>query len=398
MITISGITPTSTHLSGNEIKVTATTSGAPTGATGYQILLKIVSADNVIKGGPFIDAKTPDENGEVKFDPSGYVNQPYEVDFKWPIPNQWESRWQGYVDQVYDVMLVPGERYINEEGELVENFQASWGTIFVVKGQLNYLVLAQLNDLGKTWHEYYCVEGRWLTYMPLVQTVGPYQPVKLWWKPPTTSLGLTLKGKAYYSDGKTIDFSTSGADQLWYDVMFEFSVQPVGLEFYPIVDGAQLLYYEVWLQTTPGVEKRTFIVEHAYKESNYYLFADNQIGGIDTIWLSGAAKYAPTGERTVSSKPFEPGMGVKQRTRFVNGESRRRRWIINSGFKSKEEMEALDVLLDTPHAWLAVPPPGGSNEINDYKIVPVIITSSELALTDSMNDLESVDIEMEEAY
>ena len=61
-------------------------------------------------------------------------------------------------------------------------------------------------------------------------------------------------------------------------------------------------------------------------------------------------------------------------------------------------MTALDVLLDTPNAWLLVPPPGGSMHIVQYTVVPVIITSTELQLTNSMNDQESIEIEIMEAY
>ena len=61
-------------------------------------------------------------------------------------------------------------------------------------------------------------------------------------------------------------------------------------------------------------------------------------------------------------------------------------------------MEALDILLACPNAWLLKQPANGSDSLAQYTVVPVNITSSELALVDSMNDLHSVDIEIEEAY
>ncbi|WP_372775668.1 hypothetical protein [Mangrovibacterium sp.] len=395
-ITLSDITNTSTHLSGNRIKVVATTGGIPSGATDYKILLKIVSADNVLFGSPFIDAIAPDDNSEAEFDISGYVDQPVNVDLKWPIPNEYEGRWHGYPNQVYDVQLYAGERYIDSDGNLQESFQAVWGTIFVVKGKLDSLMLARLNELGQTWFTHFSEGGKFLTYMPTTQYIGPDTPVKLWWKSPTTTLAFSLKAKAYYDDGSTVNYSGDGT--LWYDVMFEFSVQPRGLQFYPYISGAKLLYYEVWIDSTPNVEKRTFIIDHDYKENNYYLFVDNKIGGIDTIWLNGAVKYNPTGQRTVTSRPFQSGQTTKNRTRFVGGQSRTRKWTINSGFKTKAEMEAIDILLDTQNAWLAIPPADGSTDISQYVLVPVIITSTELDLTDSISDLQSVEIEIEEAY
>jgi hypothetical protein len=185
---------------------------------------------------------------------------------------------------------------------------------------------------------------------------------------------------------------------MWYDVMFEFDLHLPGLNINPIVGIAKLLYYEAWMTGTPNVEKRTFIIDWNYHEEVYYLLADNQIGGIDCISLTGAAVYNPSAERKIAVKPFEKGMGVKQRTHLVTGNSRTRRWQINSGYKSKAEMTALDMLLDTPNAWLLVPPQGGSDFIAQYSVVPVIITNTELQLTNAMNDQESVEIEFTEAY
>ena len=93
MITLSNIAATSTHLSGNAIEITATTSAIPPGATRYQILLKIVSVDGVLIGSPFIDAVAPDADGVAEFDISGYVDQPVVKDFHWPIPTEFEGRW-----------------------------------------------------------------------------------------------------------------------------------------------------------------------------------------------------------------------------------------------------------------------------------------------------------------
>jgi hypothetical protein len=395
-VTISGILPASTHLSGNIIELKATTSGIPAGASEYKILLKIVSADNILFGTPFMDAIAPDSAGVARFDISGIVDQNVNKDFHWPIPTQYEGRWHGYVNLVYDIFLIPGEMYVNQSNVLVENWQAAFGTIFIVKGKLNDLVLSQLNQSNNSWFDYFCAGGRWFTYQPLTQYITPYQPIKLWWKPPTTGLNFTLNAKGYYSDGSVknyADFPT-----MWYDVMFEFELQPSGLGFPPIDGDAKLLKFEVWMTGTPSVEKRTFIIDWAYHEEVWFLLADNQIGGIDCISLTGAIAYNPSGERKITGKPFEKGMAIKQRTQIVSGNKRTRRWQINSGYKSKAEMTALDVLLDTPNAWLLMPPIGGSDFINQYSIVPVIITSTEMQLTDSMQDQQSIDIEITEAY
>ena len=395
-ITISGIADNSTHLSGNIIEVKATTSGKPAGASEYRIMLKIESTDNVLEGSPFFDAITPDANGLAIFDISGLMDQHIQKDFYWPIPNTWEGRWHGYTNLVYDVRLTPGEVYIDENNLLVENWGSLFGTIFIVKGKLDNYFLAKLQQQNLSWFDYFCAGGRWFTHQPLIQYITPNQPVKLWWKPPQTGLSFALNAKAYYSDNSELVFS--GSPTMWYDVMFEFDLQPDGLGFFPVINDAKLLYYEVWMTGSPNVEKRTFIIDHRYQEETYFLLADNQIGGIDCISLTGATEYSTTSERNIAIKPFQKTMGVKHRTKLPTGIKRERQWKINSGYKSKQEMIALEMLLHTPAAWLLVPPANGSTNIADYTVVPVNITSSSLTLTNSLTDQESVEIEFTEAY
>lgn len=395
-ITIYEIANTDTKLSGNEIRVKATTSGVPAGATDYRILLKIISADNLLVGSPFIDAIAPDADGNAFFDISGYVDQPADKDFTWPIPDLYGSRWHGYSDQVYDVNLQPGERYIDSDGNLQETFQSVFGTIFVVKGKLNPDFYAYLNTYGLTWFSYFCNAARWFSFMPITQYIHPNQPVKLWYKPPTTGLTFTFHAKAYYSDGNIKNYA--GFPELYYDVMFEFEVGASGLGFPPIDGNAKLLKYEVWMDGTPSLEKRTFILNWDYHESTNYLFVDNGAGGIEVIWLSGAVKFAPAGEHTIAERPLTRSMTVKHRTKNIGNVRRTRRWIINSGYKNKEEMEALQVLLYSPAAWLVKQPANGSDSLAQYSIIPVIIKNPGFDLTDSVSDLDNIDIELEEAY
>jgi hypothetical protein len=395
-ITITEIAANSTHLSGNIIKVVATTSGIPVNATDYKILLKIVSIDNLLIGSPFIDGKTPDVNNRCEFDISGYIDQHAEKDFAWPVPGVFDGKWQGYEDQVYEVQLVAGESYINSSGALVETFQSAFGTVFAVKGKLNPLVQSRLNDASATWFSYYISGGKWLTYMPATQYVGPHQPVKLWWKPPTTGLTFAFKVKAYYTDGSTDTYT--GSPTMYYNVMFEFDCHPAGLGFTLSNSTKRLQYYEVWMEGTPNVEKRTFIIDWRPVENNYYLFADNQQGGIDCIWLNGAVTYSPESEKIITQKPYVSGMGTKQRTRYVGSSRRTRTWTLSSGYRfTAEEIDALDVLLDTTFAWLAVPPSAGATNIAQYKLVPVIVGNTGFELSNSMADLYAVQIKLEEA-
>lgn len=394
MITISEIAASSTHLSGNPIKVKATTSGIPVGATDYMILLKIVSVDDVLFGGPFVAAIAPDADLVSDFEISGWVNQEIEKDLTWPVPDQYQGRTHGHENLAYDVQLVPGERYINSSGNLVENYQTTWGTLFIVSGELNEYMIAQLNSAAHTWYSYYCTGGRWLTVMPENQKTAPYQPVKLWWKAPG-DITVALKAKAYYTDGTTAEFAVNY--DLYRGVLNEFDVRAADFGF-TITDATKKLwYYEVWLDGDPAVAKQTYTIDHRYVEENWYLFADNKIGGIECIWLGGRVKYAPAGSRSFSKRPQRSGEGIKQRTRYTQAKSLRR-WTINTGYKSRGEMEALLVLLNTEYAWLAIPPAGGSNDITQYQLTPVIVVNSDLPLLDNSADVLDFDIELEEAY
>ena len=393
-ITISEITASSTHLSGNPIKVKATTSAIPSGATEYMILLKIVSVDDVLFGGPFVSAIAPDASLEAEFEISGWVNQEIEKDLTWPIPDVYGSRWHGFESLAYDVQLVPGERYIDSNGDLVETYGSTWGTLFIVSGQLNEYLLAKLNSASSSWYAWYCTGGRWFSFMPLSQKVNAYQPVKLWWKSPADG-AYVLKVKGYYTDGSTETYT--GNPDLYVGVLFESDVNPADCGLTISSATKRLTYYEVWMEGTPNVETRTFVIDWTYHEENWYLFTDNEIGGIECIWLSGAVKYQPSASRSVSKRPQRSGEGIKQRTRYVAAKSLRR-WTINTGFKPRAEMEALLMLLDSEYMWLAIPPEGGSTDISLYTLTPVLVTSSELPLFDNSADLFSIDIEFEEAY
>src|SRR5690606_5045527 len=111
-VTLSGITPSSTHLSGNPIQVLVTSSGAPAGSSAYEVLLKIESNDGELEGAPFIDADTPNADGLVKFDISALVDQAVSRSIAWPIPTLWEGKYHGYQNMIYDVHLTAGEKYI----------------------------------------------------------------------------------------------------------------------------------------------------------------------------------------------------------------------------------------------------------------------------------------------
>lgn len=398
-ITLSELTAPSTHLSGNDIWVKATTSGIPAGATDYKILLKIVSIDNVLTGSPFIDAITPDAAGVAWFNFSGYVNQGIRSQLHWPIKGLWEGKITPYTDNAYDIWLYGGERYIDANGNLVEQFEAvPLQPFFIIQGKYPERLVAKLNMQGKTWWDKYIRGGEFLSYMPITQQVTPYQPVKLYWIPPTTPLAVVVKVKYYLQDG-TSDVIVIFTGDLYIDVLTEFECHPVNAGI-PYAANNLPQKFEVWIESAGETvcAKRTFKINWAPPINKYwYLFADNRMGGIECIGLTGACVFEPAGEKVLVSVPFERGQDVRRATRLAKAGEKTRKWKINSGWKSKEELAAMEYLLDAPQAWLAVPPEDNSPDISNYTLTPVVISSNQLVLGDDMKEVESIDIELTEA-
>jgi hypothetical protein len=377
------------HLSGNPLWVQVTGASAPTGSSCYKILLKVTSVDGVLSGGPFVDGKAP-VSGEAWFDVSGYVDQPVEIGFEWPLSGGLNP----YPEQTLDITFAAGESYIDADDQLVENWYAPTGSHFVVKGGVSPRSLGIYNDAGSSFYQDYVAGYRWLTHMPLVQTVAPLQPVKLWLLA-AENRGCSFNIKAYYEDGSSYHYVNSGF-VLYKDILHEFNCLPWhgGFDKMPPVKptGVKMSRYEVWLEGLTDI--RTFVVDHRYYENMNYLFVANSVGGIDVIWLRGSVKKGFDSATVEASRQF-PRLGTaRQRTRLVASRSGQRTWKINSGFKTREEIVALADCLLSKQVWLLENATGHNNGT----LYPVTIRNSSTALTDSMEDLCSVDIEMEEAH
>lgn len=391
-ITISEISDNSTHLSGNPIWVKATSSGVPAGATNYRVLLKIVDIDGVLYGGPFIAENSIDGSNVCWFNISGWVDQFIEKDFNWPL----SGRVNAYPDLAYGVFLYAGERYIDSDGEPQESFQSVWGSLFIVKGKLTKIKLAEFNDAGTDWFTYFASGGKFLTLLPDNQWVSPWQPVKLWYKYPSASgAAVTLTCTGTFDDGSTQVVSQTPT--LTKASLYEFDLQPEHMGF-TLDDGNKKLIKYTF--NIAGGETRTYFIDWTHYEKYWYLFIDNQIGGIDCIWLKGRAKYSPSGQRNLSAKPIERNAGVKTPTLVVSANTRQRSWTINTGIHTEPGMmEALDIMLDSPNMWLAIPPDDGDTDLSNYTLAPVVCNNGSLDLRNSLNNnVDSVDLELLEAH
>lgn len=377
------------HLSGNPLFVKITGAVAPAGATNYKVLCKVTSTDGELVGGPFIDAKAPDGDGEALFDVAGYVDQPLDKVFEFPLSGGLVP----YNSQTLDITLTPGESYIDSDGDLQEN----WGTAsegnFVVKGGVGFRKLGEYNDLSSSFFADYVTGAKFLTHMPSGQVVHPYQPAKLWFLAAANG-SKNVKIKATYDDGSTYEYTS--AHTFYQNIMHEINCLPyhATAENMPPVKtgGIRMLYYEVWIDTVTA--KYVFTLDHSYHEQCNFLFAFNSLGGVDCVWLSGSVKKGYKTETVQAIRPFATTAGAKDRTLIVASRTGQRTWTINSGWKSQTEIEALKDLLLSKQVWLLEDAP----TYNSGTLHPVIVETSQADLYDSETDLYALELEIVEAH
>jgi hypothetical protein len=377
------------HLSGNPLFVKITGAVAPAGATNYKVLCKVTSTDGELVGGPFIDAKAPDSSDEALFDVSGYVDQPLDKVFEFPLSGGLVP----YNSQTLDITLTPGESYIDSNGDLQEN----WGTAsegnFVVKGGVGFRKLGEYNDLSSSFYADYVTGAKFLTHMPTGQVVHPYQPAKLWFLAAAGG-SKDVKIKAYYDDGSSYTYTS--AHTFYLNIMHEINCLPyhASAENMPPVKtgNAKMTYYEVWIDTL--TEKYLFTVDHTYHEQCNFLFAFNSLGGVDCVWLSGEVAKGYKTEMVQAIRPFPAAGTAKDRTLVVAARTGQRLWKINTGYKSKTEIEALKDLLLSKQVWLLE----DAGTYNSGTLHPVIIENTGADLYDSTADLYSLDLEISEAH
>lgn len=377
------------HLSGNPLWVLISGATVPALATNYKVLCKVTSTDGVLIGGPFIDAKAPDESGEALFDLSGYTDQPVEKVFEYPLTGGLNP----YTDDTLDMTFTPGESYIDENGDLKENWGSASAGNYVVKGGVGPRQLGKYNDDHSSFYADYVTGAKWLTYFPAVQTVAPFQPVKLWLLAAAGG-AKTLHIKGYYEDGSNYEYTHSHT--LYQDIMHEINCLPYHADstnLMPVKPGSiKMLYYEVWFEGLTS--KMTYYVDHTYHEQCNYLFGLNSLGGVDCVWLSGEVSKGFKTESVQAVRPFPIDGTAKYRTVIVASRTGARSWKINTGWKSKTEIESLKDILLSKQCWLLEDFTGnGTGTLH-----PVTIENSSADLFNSDENMYALEIEMAEAH
>lgn len=377
------------QLTGNPVWVQCTGGSAPAGSSEYKILLKIISQDGKLYGAPFIDAIAPDAGGEAWFDISGYVDQPVDAQFEFPVANPVVS----YATQAFNIQVQTGERYIDENGDLQETWGATSSVFQMLKGGLNPRQISAMNDAGTNYFETYLQNGLFLTPRPQGNFVHPTQPVKLWFMV-TAGVSTTFNVKGYYDDETTDSYSS--AVNLSTDSLYEFNCNPADLGLTLEPSGKKMTHFDVWLGAE-GAEisdVRRFHFNWEYCERPYFLLFANSLGGVDDVFMGGAVKEGIKVDGNVVYKPQERSASVFERTLITPNRSGQTYWQLNSGYKSSTEMLFLRDMLVAKQVWLLDP----NLSVSNYRIVPVTIESSSAELVDRSKDLYEVTIEVAEAH
>lgn len=394
------------QLSGNPIWVKLTGAVIPENATNYKLLLRITSLDDLLKGGPFVDAIAPDENGEALFDISGYIDQPFTPEFEWPAVGVITD----HTAAVFHIGLECGEQYILD-GELTSDYEAITYTdysLLALKGGVPDHLVCQYSQLYHSFVNDWINAGKFLTNQPNNAVVSPAQFVKLWYlrsvelsEDARWHLDIVLSNcELSMPPGRNYTFKLSGDMVIYgYDSaspagMLEFSINPVFAGLPDNISYGKILSYTFWLSLrdegeTEISERRTFIVNNRYYENNNYLFSANSLGGaVDVIWLHGAVEKSieTSGTEGVKQKGFTSNSRIG--SILVTGKTSRRKWKINTGYKSAAEIEALADIYLSRNLWL----------LHDGRLIPVILTNGEKLLNDSLEDVHSADLELLEAH
>lgn len=374
------------QLSGNPVWVHCTGAVIPAGASEYKILLQLVSEDGKLEGSPFTpDGKAPDANGEAWFDISGLVDQPVKAVFQYPPSGAVVT----YPTQAYNVTVMPGERYIDTTGTLVEN----WGTVSsvfqILKGGLSPREIAAMNATGDTFYSFYLQDGKFLTARPWGDEVHPTQPVKLWFMAVANSTA-DFNVKATYNDASEQTYTKSIAFDT--DNLYEFNCNPE-LHGIPMeTAGKKIDHFDVWI--TGLSETLRFTVDWKYCERPFFLLFANTFGGVDDIYLGGFGKDKFTTEGEVNYKPQERGATIYEPTLLSSDKSGQNKWTINTGWKELTAIQYYRDLLVSKQAWFLYP----NLTISHYVVIPIIVESTDKLLLDRSKDLFSIDIEFSEAH
>ena len=383
------VTGGAVQLTGNPVVINCAGGSVPSGAFEYMIMLRVLSPDGKLEGAPLIDAITPNPDGTAIFDISAILDQPHEMVFD----NNYVSKAIEYPLRAFNIQVQPGERYINSQGILVENWFTVSSVFQMIKGGLSPRQNAMMKAIGQTYYSKYIAGKKFLTPRPQGDVVHPNQPVKLWLMVVANYQAL-FKIKVFYSDGTDATATTELI--LNTDSLYELNCNPAlhGLALEPAYN-KKILYFDVWVDLLAyQTDTRRFQIDWNYCERPYFLFFANSLGGIDDIYLSGFGIDAFSVTGTQAYRPVRTTDTVYTPTIVSPNKAGQNKWKINSGWKSIPTIQFYRDLMLSKQAWFMYPNISNTSRI----IVPVIIESVSEEMINRQDDRWNIDIEFSEAH
>lgn len=370
------------QLSGNDVEIEVTNNDIK--GESPRALLKAISTDGAVAGGPFIDSKPwtvqPDETGKAIFDFSEYLDAPVDYGFTFPYS---EAIAVKHPLRAFDLNILAGGSYIDNVpasetfGKKIEAWQneANAVSIRILKGGMSQQRQAQYKESGLNFYQDFIQGNKWLTHRPDSQRISYNQPVRLWYLLPETE-AVTRQLKVNY-----ITAASSELIELTFDVtlepdgLYEFILDPAKLQLPE--DVTKFTVFQADGYTTIG-ESRTFIIDPQIYENNTFLFAANSLAGIDDHWFTGAVKLLLNTEGETGIQALDRNATTKDRSVVVTSKTGSRKWSIFPGNRlNVAEMESLQDLLYSKFLWL----------VWNNQIVPVNLENGEFELTGTMRDL-----------
>jgi hypothetical protein len=372
------------QLSGNRVQAEVET-GTITGEM-YNLLLKTTSLDESFPEG--IDATEPDSDKKAVFDIRNRVTLPIVYSFTWPLTGAVAIE---QPQMAKKVALDIGEKYVevvSGENKDKVNWSELTGAdyqVLILKGGVSKHQQAKYNEGSTTFYQEWIAGGKFLTMLPDNMRIAPGQPVKLWFiTKEATAQALTM----------VVDYKTTEGVNDYEEIpvtinpdkLFELCVNPGDLGLV----ASEITSYSVKLEKS-GVtigEIRNFQVDHEYYENNTYVLFANRVGGIDCLWFTGRVKRMFPTESERSQRDARIDDTQQRPTLEVDWKAGRRKWVVNTGYKEPDEMEALAGLYESRNVWL----------LNGNDIIPVMVEDGDNEYLDTMKDVHDVDIVFTEAH
>jgi hypothetical protein len=378
------------HLSGNPIYITLTASSA---RFNHRLALKVTrtTLQGVqLLGSPSVEEIAP-KNLVSVFDISGLVDYPAQYKFDYPATGATSP----YDLLACRVTIDIGEVWTDTNGKRQESWQniSSNHQLRVIKGKLRQYELSVLNEASKSFASEYINGGKFLTHLPNFQKVAPNHIPRLWYLSRWTSNHpFTAHLRVTTTDGVVHPDITQ--DFVFYDItgLVEFAFQPLFWNFNQ-APGTLIDRYEFWLTDSGGdiSEHRTYVVDNGYYEESFTLFYVNPFSGIDMIWLTGQHSAGIKIESETAFRPVAASSGTKVASLKTISSSSQRTWEINTGVKTRAEMDALRDFLEAKECWLVDPS-------NENSLIPVVVENGDKTLYSSSEDIHHLTVKLQEAH